>query len=74
MLSGKAEGTAVAEIRAMAVAIAGCDRRKCLQTINGLPLPFYFDGVAAQQAAQSGSIGLMIIGLVFIKIPQKLLG
>ena len=69
----EAEGPGHAEIIAVAVAVTRRDGRKGLQAIRPHPLSLLFDGVTADQPAQSGGIGFMVVIIVFIEVPQQFL-
>ena len=71
VLASKAEAAAVAEIIAVAVAIAGRNGRKRLQPIGSNPPAILFNAVTAKKAPQNGAVGLVIVVIIFIKIAQQ---
>ena len=69
----EAEGPGCTEVIAMAVAVPGSNGRKSFQPILGYPLPVLFDGKAAQQTAKNSRVGFLIIGIIFVQLPQQFL-
>ena len=79
VLSGKAVAPPYPKVVAVAVAVPGGNGREGLEAVGGLPdlvpgLVFHQNGIVPHQAAQSRVIGVMVIGVVFKELSQKLLG
>ena len=78
MLPGKAIASPYAEVVTMAVAVAGGNGRKGLEPVGGFPnlLPpvvLHQNGIISHKPPQGRIIGLVVIGIIFEQLSQKLL-